>query len=774
MALAVAALVAALGVAGPAFASLPEGRVYEMVSPSEKGGYEVEVPWVAPDGESVVFSSLGVFAGILNSGSINPYLARRSAGGWVTSSLSVPPLTGPVPGTVAQAIGAIRAFDVSSDMSRSVLQVPFARVHAEEGVAPVDTLFMNVGGSFEQVPLLIKTVSGEPVRGLELEGSSPNLEHIILDVAKDNPSRALLPSDTISDGTDLYEVAGALTDSPSLRLVGVNNAGRVIDPECTVLPVHLGSEESVFHAVSANGSEIFFTTNVNPAEGTKCDLTGHPGEALDNPAELFVRINGSRTLEVSKPLTEACSEVPCPGVEEHPSEHATAVFQGASEDGSKVFFTTTQPLVPGDKDTSKNLYMATIEGEAVTGLEEVSRDPHAGQAAEVQGNVLNSPDGSHVYFVAGGVLAGENAEKQFPLAGADNLYVYDTATRTTMFVAELCSGTEASGTATGVAHCPGPGSDEELWDYHEHQPGNAENREMQTTGNGRFLVFTAYAQLTPDDTDTAKDVYRYDALTERLVRVSVGEGGYDADGNNSAFSANITAPNFSSAATNVDEYEMNSRAITEDGSRIVFYTAEPLSPLAINGQADVYVWHEGQVGLISSGTSPEPDVTSEVDTSGGKIDGTNPVITPSGRDIFFTTTAGLVPQDVDGVRDIYDARIGGGFPPTSASVPAGCSGESCQGPLTLAPGPLVAGSVAQAPEASPAATAPAAPAKSKPKALTRAQKLTKALRACANKPRRMRAACRASAERRYGGGHGASKSDRRAGSSAKSITGRRG
>ena len=36
--------------------------------------------------------------------------------------------------------------------------------------------------------------------------------------------------------------------------------------------------------------------------------------------------------------------------------------------------------------------------------------------------------------------------------------------------------------------------------------------ESQTAGlRGEFLVFSTYAQLTSEDTNTAKDVYRYDA-----------------------------------------------------------------------------------------------------------------------------------------------------------------------------------------------------------------------------------------------------------------------
>ncbi len=216
---------------------------------------------------------------------------------------------------------------------------------------------------------------------------------------------------------------------------------------------------------------------------------------------------------------------------------------------------------------------------------------------------------------------------------------------------------------------------------------------MQTTGDGGFLLFSSYARLVAGDTDTAADVYRYDAQTEQLVRVSDGEGGYDANGNDNAFSAKI--PHWYDGATLSNEHELTTRAISEDGSRIVFETAEPLSPDATNGLANAYEWHmepgwsEGRVSLVSSGSDQEPVGVAE----GGS---TNIVITPSGKDIFFVTTQGLLPQDTDGVADIYDARLGEGFPAAPApSRP--CSGDACQGPLTNPAPLLVPGSISQAP-----------------------------------------------------------------------------
>jgi hypothetical protein len=103
---------------------------------------------------------------------------------------------------------------------------------------------------------------------------------------------------------------------------------------------------------------------------------------------------------------------------------------------------------------------------------------------------------------------------------------------------------------------------------------------------------------------------------------------------------------------------------------------------------NVYEWqqgvngHVGKVSLISSGSAEES--VSDV------------VISPSGRDVFFVTSQGLVPQDTDGQADVCDARVGGGFPqPAAPREP--CSGDACQGPLTNPAPVLVPGSVSQAP-----------------------------------------------------------------------------
>jgi hypothetical protein len=188
------------------------------------------------------------------------------------------------------------------------------------------------------------------------------------------------------------------------------------------------------------------------------------------------------------------------------------------------------------------------------------------------------------------------------------------------------------------------------------------------TPDGRYLVFGTSAGLVTAGPGTdadggAVDLYRYDAVTRALVRVSTGVSG--SGGNTPGMDASNGPPSSERRGT-----------VTADGSLVVFVTGEALSPEDIDGVADVYAWHDdGRVSLISDGRT------------GGKLGW----VTPSGRDIFFTTGGRLTALDGDVNEDIYDARVGGGFDLTR---PAPCFGDSCRArpsPVPSLPGPPAGG-----------------------------------------------------------------------------------
>ena len=106
-----------LGVVGSAFAALPDGRGYELVSPVEKNGVSPYAAVPSLSGEAVEFQARGAFAGA-TSGSLNLYQAARSSGGWQTV-----PLT-PTPSSPLGALEEQVPVFFSSDLAQTIFTTP--------------------------------------------------------------------------------------------------------------------------------------------------------------------------------------------------------------------------------------------------------------------------------------------------------------------------------------------------------------------------------------------------------------------------------------------------------------------------------------------------------------------------------------------------------------------------------------------------------------------------------------------------------------------------
>jgi hypothetical protein len=376
-----------------------------------------------------------------------------------------------------------------------------------------------------------------------------------------------------------------------------------------------------------------------------------------------------------------------------------ASFAGGAADGSRLFFTTAQQLVNGDTDQTDDLYECDIPpgtpapvgtANPCASLTAVSG---AASGANVENVVRVSEDGSRVYFVAdGAVLAGNpGANDETAVAGSHDLYVWTK------------DAAHPSGTTTFVA--------------------GLESNDLagaQTTSDGRYLIFTTANALVSSgpvaDTDGRADLYRYDAETGTMLRLSPSISG--SGGNDPGFDVITRGPAPGRSAN----------SISADGSMVVFATAEALSPQDTDGVTDVYLWHDGRVSLISRG--------------GGEL----PWIDASGQNIYLVTERPLAVADRDVNTDIYDARIDGGF---DLSSPAPCSGEACQGQPSTPP----ASTAAPASETlqgagNPPQTAPQ-PAAAKSKPLTHQQKLARALKQCRKQPKHRRLACERQARKRY-------------------------
>jgi hypothetical protein len=206
----------------------------------------------------------------------------------------------------------------------------------------------------------------------------------------------------------------------------------------------------------------------------------------------------------------------------------------------------------------------------------------------------------------------------------------------------------------------------------------------RVTADGTRLTFLSDAPLTDYDPEGATEVYWYDAQVDSLLCVSCNPYGAKPLG-----SASI--PGALANGTEVAAYKP--RAMDSNGNRVFFDSHDALVPLDSNGEQDVYEWRANGVGgcakatgcvnLISSGKGSED--SRFIDSS---LDAT---------DVFFLAVDSLVATD-PGSQDLYDARIGGGFPQPPSPTP--CFGDACQ-PLPPEPDDPTPGTLFYGSEANP-------------------------------------------------------------------------
>jgi hypothetical protein len=643
----------------PYSTQLPDCRAYEQVTPPFKSTNAVlpgnesrtgtaVTASISNDGSSLLELSLPLLgtggAGADQLGYTTAYGIRRGASGWTTTSLTPP----------------ASVFPISSEQLLSAADPAFGLWSAatpSQSINAEDFYLREADGTFSDIgPFAPAAATAGPPHGARPEtkgpkahivGASADLSHVVFQLFSEGAD--LWPGDKTTEGAQsLYEYVGTGhtgegADVPTL--LGVDNKDEQIGVCGTMLGGNVESDTgTVRNGVSAGGSTIFF--NVQPH---KCLLKA-PGPAL---AQLYARIGtpGAQTTVNVAGTSECASSTSCNVIK-------PVTYQASSKDGSRVFFTTTQALLPSDTDTTKDIYLCELPGDggstpAPAGVVNACPDLKAvsaiGTEAKVQSVAAISEDGSHVYFTAAGVLTSEPdlslpPGHQVATQGAHNLYVWEAP---------------GEGDPTGHIAFIASVSTASL----SERTGGA-----QATPDGRYLVFSDRAKLTPDDKSTANQVFRFDAKAGELIRVSVGQGGFNNNGNTSEYPA-LLAP-----------VELSRLTVSNDGSYIVFQSGDALTPQVQGHGRNAYEWHAGNVYLISDGT----DTQQHSGLMG---------IDASGEDIFFTTADALVGQDTDEDFDIYDARIDGGFPAPIAKP--SCSGEGCQGPPSSGwPAPPPPGSLA--------------------------------------------------------------------------------
>ncbi|HMJ73821.1 MAG TPA: hypothetical protein VK471_10710 [Solirubrobacterales bacterium] len=314
----------------------------------------------------------------------------------------------------------------------------------------------------------------------------------------------------------------------------------------------------------------------------------------------------------------------------------------SSADGRHAYFVTHSKLDPADKNVDADVYRWDEDAEGSSCLTcAVSVDAKVG----VGGNeVVVSDDLSHVYFSSTEQLVPGRGQK-----GRANVYA-------------LSGGQLRFVTDATPASVSG---------------GLSEPENSLLSADGNVLAFTAYAsrRLSADEVaprctalkgrgldgfPPCEELYRYDDRDGSVECLSCARGGLTTH--------MIGTPTGSSDPKT--DFQLSA-----DGSTVAFTTQERLLAGDVNNDTDIYEWRNGVVRLITDGVSDfqegeaAPQVAA-VDASGANI-------------LFAVVEPGLTGFEQDGLVNIYDARIGGGFRPPAPQ--AHCSEDSCQGPLRPPP-----------------------------------------------------------------------------------------
>ena len=662
----------------PIFSSapgLPDGRVYEQVSPANKNGNEAgavlefdgandtygnqRYGFAVADGDSVLFEGNGPM-GEDDEPDANYFVAskNKSAVGWTTRAIaphSSKELGGP---------NLLADVDPSADLSHTM----FAGLgtYATDMPSTCSSEQMYLGGSdpfapatWLERPEIANPIASCPGPGA-VAGGTPDFSTVYF-----TSSDTLLTADAsrapyagsesgVKTAWGFYEYAEGVLREAGVLPDGSPDPFGAVPADSGHAKTLGGNQVSTQAAPGAPAGSRAFFVSPDPRAVGSCEAAEEgKGESSAQAAaacapQLYVRENGTNTALVSRDmLLPGVGGLPAPapdgalGTEEILSveaveKHDAYVF--ASSDGSQAFFQSEDQLTsaapegpPGNM--SPKTYDFDLETGSLTYLPGV-----------VGRIVATDTDGLSLTFVR-------------PEVGTSPAEL------------ELWSAGPAGGSVTPVTQLPGTGS----------------VTEARMSSDGSVLVFQTGSQLSGAfNGGGAQQIYRYDVPANTLGCVSCPPHGISPTGSAAMSSLQHDIEENGGAYTLRGAVDV--RGISSDGSRVFFDTPDPLVPQDTNTGStvrdtggedlpagrDVYEWENGVVYLISSGRSP--DNSYFLDNS------------ENGNDVFFATSEGLVPGDTDGAYDVYDARVPQpGDNPPRAAVP--CEGSVCQGPPNV-PSPL--------------------------------------------------------------------------------------
>jgi hypothetical protein len=380
---------------------------------------------------------------------------------------------------------------------------------------------------------------------------------------------------------------------------------RSADGALRLVSVGTPTAPAYFLGASADGRSVFYQTQ-DPVPGT-----GDIGTAWDT----FARVGGHTILVT-------------------PGTTGDASYERASSDGSRVVFGTREPIDPHDTGTGYDLYETTV----ATGAVRLVSKGDGGNAPTFVGL---SADGSRVFFSTAEALLPADTDTFVDIyerdaSGALHLDTPGTGTHDATPTARAVSADGRHLWFTAADALDGAaGSQWYLYDNGPtgvHLVAGSGNGPAPTvfgaTADGARVFFTTSLALTIDDGDAAPDVYERDAdgsahlLSPGTSGFPAIEGGVSRDGGTVWYSTYEQLLPGQDTDHALDVYEHDADGTTRlaspgvegvdasflhgaaDGSRAWFQTTAAIAGTGdIDGTADVYE-HPGNgvTRLISAGT----------------------------------------------------------------------------------------------------------------------------------------------------------------------------
>lgn len=445
---------------------------------------------------------------------------------------------------------------------------------------------------------------------------------------------------------------------------------------------------------SADGSEAFFTTAAKLV----------PGDTDNGFVDVYERFY-SEAPGIETYVTREISTGPTGGNDSH-----DVIFNAVSNDGAKVFFSTSESLVAEDTDKVRDVYERNVTtGETILvsggspscapcGNREipatfVGATPSGSRVFIATDEQLTEADGdeaSDIYArdpsAASPVLATPGGTAPVTLQGAstdgtkvifesaDELAAGDGDGETDIYERDLSAETTKLVSAAGT--CPALLVEECAPIY------------RAATADGSRVFFETKAQLTGADQDSSQDVYEWSASSGNATLVSTSEEGEEGNGEEGAIYAGSAA----------------------EGSKVFFETSESLAAEDTDEASDVYERSGGSTTLVTPGNTNEnasfdgasPDGATVLFStrealgggdSGEKLDVykrsglTTTLITPGSSEfdatfldassdasvVYFGTSQKASGADLDSISDIYERS--GGSPALISTGPEGGNGS---------------------------------------------------------------------------------------------------